>query len=353
MLRVRTSNCGDQPRGELLHLLDERARPGGWRTRRRHAGRSRRSPRSSCRARAPGRGDPRARRPPRCCGSPPCSSPARSCPSSDDRPPSSGRNPMIESASSLCPLPSTPATPTISPARTSSESPWSRPPRRSSSRSTVSPTSTCGFSRRKSTGRPTIISASLALFVSAGVVSPTTAPRRSTVMRSAIASTSSSLWLMKTIVLPSSRSSAGSRTAPGLRRCQHRRRLIEDQDVDPAVEGLEDLHALLLTDGEILDGGRGVDLEAVGVGQLVTCCSARLGMQDRAALVAEDDVLGDREGVHQHEVLVDHADAERDRVARRRDLHLLALSRGSCRRPAGRARRGPASGWTCPRRSHR
>ena len=85
--------------------------------------------------------------------------------------------------------------------------PFSFPsPVRSWTRSTGSPISTVGFSRRNSTGRPTIISASLALEVSAGRVSPTTFPRRRTVMRSAISITSSSLWLMNTIVWPASRS---------------------------------------------------------------------------------------------------------------------------------------------------
>ena len=48
-----------------------------------------------------------------------------------------------------------------------------------------------------------------------------------------------------------------------------------------------------------------------------------LHIEERSALGAEDDVLRDREAVHQHEVLVDHADAERDRVAGRVDPYLL------------------------------
>ena len=43
----------------------------------------------------------------------------------------------------------------------------------------------------------------------------------------------------------------------------------------------------------------------------------RLEVDDRGAgFVAEDDVLGDGEVLGQHEVLVHHADADRDGVAR-------------------------------------
>ena len=61
------------------------------------------------------------------------------------------------------------------------------------------------FCTVSSTGRPTIIEASSVL-VDAGLASPTTLPRRMTVIRSAIARTSRSLWVMKTIAVPSSRS---------------------------------------------------------------------------------------------------------------------------------------------------
>ena len=52
------------------------------------------------------------------------------------------------------------------------------------------------------TGRPTIISASIGGRAAAAWTVPMTRPRRSTVMRSAIPSTSSSLWLMKMMVRP-------------------------------------------------------------------------------------------------------------------------------------------------------
>ena len=47
--------------------------------------------------------------------------------------------------------------------------------------------------------------------------------------------------------------------------------------------------------------------------------------QAAGLLAAEHDVLGDGEDGHQHEVLVHHADAGRDRVARGAELHRLAV----------------------------
>ena len=95
-----------------------------------------------------------------------------------------------------------------------------------------------------------------------------------------------------------------------LERGEHRRRLVEDQDVDAPVQRLQDLDALLLADGELLDHGVRLHVEPVRVRELrdpsLAASVSRIGL----TLVAEDDVLGDGERVHQHEVLVDHADAQ-------------------------------------------
>ena len=67
----------------------------------------------------------------------------------------------------------------------------------------MSPGSDGRFSTRSSTSRPTIIRASpSSVAPSRGTVS-IFLPRRSTVIRSAISSTSFSLWLMKMIEVPS------------------------------------------------------------------------------------------------------------------------------------------------------
>ncbi len=111
----------------------------------------------------------------------------------------------------------------------------------------------------------------------------------------------------------------------GLGGGQHRRGLVEDQDLHPAVERLQDLDPLLLAHREVLDDRRGVDLETVRAPRARppwprTPPRSRIGPPS----MPEDDVLGDGEGVHEDEVLVDHPDPECDRVARRGDLHLLA-----------------------------
>ncbi len=108
-----------------------------------------------------------------------------------------------------------------------------------------------------------------------------------------------------------------------LDRRQDRRRLVEDQGLHASVERFQDLDPLLLTDGEVLDERARIDLEAVRVGELTDLRLGGAAVQDRTILVAEDDVLGHRERVHQDEVLVDHADPECDGRARARDLGFL------------------------------
>ena len=48
----------------------------------------------------------------------------------------------------------------------------------------------------------------------------------------------------------------------GLLRCENCRRLVEDEDVRPPVERLQDFDALLLAHGDVLDESVGVDGEA-------------------------------------------------------------------------------------------
>ena len=97
---------------------------------------------------------------------------------------------------------------------------------------------------------------------------PTTRPRRMTVIRSAISSTSYSLWLMKTMLRP-----LGGETAQkdedllGLLGRQHRRRLVEDEDARLAIERLEDLHPLLPRRRTGCRLGVRVDLEVEPLGR--------------------------------------------------------------------------------------
>ena len=85
---------------------------------------------------------------------------------------------------------------------------------------------------------------------------------------------------------------------------------------------------MLLADGELPDARTRLDSEAETPRELVDALLDRARLQqERAAdvaLVAEHDVLGDGEGRHEPEVLVDHRDARVDRVTRRLELDRLA-----------------------------
>jgi len=118
------------------------------------------------------------------------------------------RNPVSDSTSSVCPLPWTPATPKISPARTENETPRtaSKPRWSSTCKSFTINISSVGFagsfSTFRITSRPTIMAAKWGSSVSFGVTVPTTCPARITVIRSAIANTSFNLWVMKIMDTP-------------------------------------------------------------------------------------------------------------------------------------------------------
>ena len=87
-------------------------------------------------------------------------------------------------------------------------------------------------------------------------------PRRSTEIRSAISSTSFSLWLMKMTDVPCSvRLRDDLEQLVRLLRGQHGGRLVEDQHLGAAVERLQDLDPLLLADRDVLDLRARVDRE--------------------------------------------------------------------------------------------
>ena len=128
---------------------------------------------------------------------------------------------------------------------------------------TTRPRSTGARSSTSRTGRPTMSPARSARVVPSGSTSDAvTRPARMTVIRSAMARTSPSLWLMKTTL----RAGRGHRPERdeqllGLLGREDGRRLVHDQDPRPAVEHLEDLDPLLLADRELPDVGAGIDVE--------------------------------------------------------------------------------------------
>ena len=107
----------------------------------------------------------------------------------------------------------------------------------------------------------------------------------------------------------------------GLLGRQHPGRFVQDQGLGAAVQRLEDLDALLDADRQVADRGIDIHLQPVVPRQVIqrVARAAQSALQPRRALGAQQDVLKHRQRLHQHEVLVDHADAGGDRVARAGD----------------------------------
>ena len=84
---------------------------------------------------------------------------------------------------------------------------------------------------------------------------------------------------MKTIDVPWSRSAAqDADELGGLLRGEHGRRLVEHEDPRAAVQRAEDLDALLLPDGDVLDARVGVDAAARSARTARACAGARRAM---------------------------------------------------------------------------
>ena len=186
---------------------------------------------------------------------------------------------------------------------------------------------------------------------------PTTRPSRITVTSSEIASTSDSLCVMMTIVLPCSRMPRRMREEllDFLRR-EHRGRLVENQQLRVAIERLQQLDALLLADRERLDDGVR-DRRPARTRRRARGCAPR-PPADRAPAAMPGSAPSTMFSatvivLDQHEVLMHHADAERDRVVRAADLRGPGRRSGSRRCRPCRSRRRSASRSTCPRRSRR
>ena len=109
----------------------------------------------------------------------------------------------------------------------------------------------------------------------------------------------------------------------GLLGGEHGGGLIQDQDVRPPIEDLDNLYRLLLGDGHVVNLLGGVDVKAVAFTDGAHLLVGRLPVQLSALLQAQDDVLRGSEHVHQLIVLVDHADAVGVGVLGRADGHRL------------------------------
>ncbi len=108
---------------------------------------------------------------------------------------------------------------------------------------------------------------------------------------------------------------------------QGRGGLVEDEQLDVLVQRLRDLHELLLADADVLDLRVRVVTQA-DAGEQVLGTQLRGGPVDgaeAAGLVAEEQVLGDRELRDQRELLVDDHDAGLLGLLDVREADFLAL----------------------------
>ena len=96
----------------------------------------------------------------------------------------------------------------------------------------------------------------------------------------------------------------------GLLGGEHGGGLVQDQDVRPPVEDLDDLHRLLFRHRHVIDLLVRVNVEAVALTDLPNPAGRGADVELPLLLQAQDDVLRGGEDVHQLEVLVDHADAQ-------------------------------------------
>ena len=272
-------------------------------------------------------------------------------------------------ASSVRPAPISPAMPTTSPARTSKLAPSTtmRPvwvgwcTVQSSTRSTSSPICGVRSGYRCSRSRPTM-PLMIRSWVEAGSRMSSVSivrPSRMIVVRSAMSRD------LVELVRDHDRGDAlllelaqQAQQVLGVAVVERRRRLVEDEQLDLLRERLGDLDELLLADAELADGRHRV---LVAARPAPGASRPRVGPVpvDQAAapapLVAEEDVLGDRQVGHQRELLVDDDDALGlgvvDRVEPARARPRRGCRRRRCR--TGRPPTAPSSGSTCRRRSRR
>jgi hypothetical protein len=110
-----------------------------------------------------------------------------------------------------------------------------------------------------------------------------------------------------------------------LARRQHRRRLVEHQELRSVEQTAQHLDALPLTDREILDRTVEVDLEAVLFGQHAHALRHLRVLEGAPARPPEQHVLERAHVADQREVLVDHGHSRLQRVARTERQKLPAI----------------------------
>ena len=235
--------------------------------------------------------------------------------------------------SSLWPLPSTPASPTISPGRisrvklSSRTAPWRsctvRPSQTRAKPFGPSDSSTAGASSASASAtssgrnsRPTMAWTSAPMSASFMLSSATSRPVRSTATRSATLAISASLCVTRMTARPESatRRQMSSKRADLAGR-QHGGRLVEHQKLGIAHQALHDLGALALADRELADHRLGIEGEAEALGDVADARAELVALQ-HAPDLAQHQVLDHGHARHQAEMLVHHGDALLQRLGR-------------------------------------
>ena len=253
-----------------------------------------------------------------------------------------GRCPDSASTSSLWPLPETPAMPTISPDLTLQIEAGDRVAafvvfgEQAGDLERVA--ASCGASTRAADGRttasPIIIAAISRVDSTPTLPPPTLAPRRSTLTSSQNASTSRNLWLIiATVISPRcAMSLQQAEDLIGLARRQHRGRLVENEEALVEIEQLQDFELLLFARRQRRDRPVERHAERHAVEERLQLAPLLAPVDDRRRVgAAGDEILGGGQRGHQREMLIDHADAERLRVAR--IAHLRLPGRRASARP--------------------
>ena len=104
-------------------------------------------------------------------------------------------------------------------------------------------------------------------------------------------------------------------------------RFVENENLRAAVERLEDFHALLESDRQLGHDGVERNSERVVAGEFFEFGpgAGESPGEEASALDTEDDVFEHREILHEHEMLVNHADARADRVLRRTEIDAATM----------------------------
>ena len=109
--------------------------------------------------------------------------------------------------------------------------------------------------------------------------------------------------------------------------CQGGGGLVQNQQLRAPIQGFQDFHPLLGAHGNLRDGPVQLHVQTIALRQIQDFLLPGLLVDENAlgVPVPQDDVLEHRHGLHQHEVLMHHTDAQLHRLGGRVDADLLPI----------------------------